>query len=208
MFALHRAATLLSAAAVLGCNSDSRHEALAPLSPSFDALTGSSGQAGTIRVIGGGESTAIPFVTWIGHDENLRNIPSIGVVGDRFTFGFTASKDPNGTVRGQLQLVDHTLGMVIHGDVVTLVDHPIHERPVGSSPGRPNGKRLRGSTGGVVMNGQPLAGWRLDNSPVYDGGSQASGTGDVVCFELFNASGVLVKEWIGFVTSGEVRIEE
>lgn len=189
-----------------------------------DGLTVSQSRSsgGTIRVTGGGEATAAPSVTFIGDDGVLRDIRSFcrsgapiscppgGLVNDRFTFGFTAIQHKDGTVSGQLQMVDHTLGMVLHSDVAVLVDHPVNNRPVGSEPGRPHAKRLQSSVGGVLLNGEPLAGWRLDNSPVHDGLLEAGGTADVVCFELWDLNGPtpsLVMEWIGFVSKGEVRID-
>lgn len=79
-----------------------------------------SGQAGPVRVSGGGEATAAAFVQYVGHDNVLRNVPSINTIGNRITFGFNAKKDARGYVEGQMQLVDHTEGLIIHSDVANL----------------------------------------------------------------------------------------
>ena len=164
-------------------------------------------QQGPTRVAGGGEATAAAFVQYVGHDLVIRNVPSIATVGNRVTFGFNARKDSSGQVRGQMQLVDHTLGMIIHSDVASLsVPHPVHRNPVGSPPGV--SASMSGSVGGVSVNGSPLPGWRFVNSPLFDGGEGAGGVGDTICFELFNAGGVKVQQWSAFLSSGNVQIKQ
>lgn len=163
-----------------------------------------SGQAGPVRVSGGGEATAAAFVQYVGHDNVVRNVPSINTIGNRITFGFNAKKDGHGYVEGQMQLVDHTEGSIIHSDVASLsVPHGTHNRPVGSAGITFS---MSSSIGEVMVNGQLQPGWRFVNSPGFDGGEGSNGTGDTVCFELFNAAGVRIRQWSAFLTSGNVQV--
>lgn len=57
-----------------------------------------------------------------------------------------------------------------------------------------------------MVNGQLQPGWRFANSPGFDGGEGSNGTGDTVCFELFNAAGVRIRQWSAFLTSGNVQV--
>ncbi len=163
-------------------------------------------QKGPTRVSGGGEATAAAFVTYVGHDGVNRNVPSIDTIGNRITFGFNATKHDNGYIEGQMQLVDHTLGLVIHSDVVRLsVPHPVLNRPVGSTG---LSASMSSSTSGVTINGEPQPGWRFANSPLFDSGEGAEGTGDTICFELFNAAGQRIRQWSAFISSGNVQIRD
>jgi hypothetical protein len=163
-----------------------------------------SGPAGRTRVGGGGDTTAAAFVQYVGHDGVIRNVPSINTIGNRVTFGFNATKDVNGYVEGQMQLVDHTEGLVIHSDVASLsVPHAVHNRPVGSAG---VAFSMSSSVGGVMVNGELQAGWRFANSPGFDGGEGSQGTGDTICFELFDAAGVRIRQWSAFVASGNVQV--
>jgi len=169
-------------------------------------------QGGPVRVSGGGEATAAAFVTYVRTGLPNLNVPSINTVGNRITFGFNATKRANGDVAGQMQLVDHTEGLVIHSDVVNLtVPHPVLINPVGSTgvSARINAGPGTPSDTGVVINGVPQPGWRLANSPLFDGGEGANGTGDTICFELFSAAapgGPPVRQWSAFLSSGNVQI--
>jgi hypothetical protein len=161
-------------------------------------------QGGPTRVSGGREATAAAFVEYIGHDGVIAQVPSINTIGNRITFGFNAKKYKDGTVGGQLQLVDHTEGLVIHSDVVTLlVPNPVFAGPVGSTGLTAT---MGGSIGGVTVNGEPLPGWSFVNSPLFDGGEGAAGTGDTICFELIDPSGVRVRQWSAFLSSGNVQV--
>lgn len=161
--------------------------------------------ATTTLVKGGGKATAAPFVTYVGFDQVERDVPSINAVGNRITFGFSAKQSTNGYVEGQMQLVDHDLGIVIHSDVTFLfVPHPVHSRPVGSTG---VSFLMSSSVGGVMVNGEQRPGWRFANTPGFDGGEgRTKGTGDTICFELFNAEGERVLRWSAFLTSGNVQV--
>lgn len=159
-------------------------------------------QGEQIVAVGFGEATAAPFIAYLGHDGITRRVPSVAAVGNRITFSFIARKRENGQVMGDMQLVDHTLGQVISSDVTELDPHPTHARPVGSS-GSSTAQRIRSSTRRTVVDGQLRDGWRFIISPIFDGNDR---TADTVCFELFNAEGVLVRQWSAIVSSGKVRI--
>ncbi|MBI1967606.1 MAG: hypothetical protein HYS40_06425 [Gemmatimonadetes bacterium] len=177
-----------------------------PIAPEWSALAAfahTSQSAGPRRVSGGGEATAASQVTYVGHDDVNRNVPSINTIGNRITFGFSATKDGNGAVHGQMQLVDHTLGLVIHSDVVSLlVPHPVHEAPVGSTG---HSASMSSSLQGVMLNGQPAPGWRFANTPLFDGGED-QGSVDTICFELFNAAGDRVRQWSATLSGGNVQV--
>jgi len=156
------------------------------------------------RVSGGGEAVAVAFVEYEGHDGQIRQVISIGTIGNRITFGFNATMDVNGQVKGQRQLVDHNLGLIIHSDVIKLsVPHPVHNRPVGSTG---LSASMSSSTEGVTVNGEPRLGWRFANSPLFNGGEGFNGAGDTICFELFNAENVRVFQWSAFLSSGNVQV--
>jgi hypothetical protein len=108
-----------------------------------------------------------------------------------------------------MQLVDHTLGLVIHSDVAELTPHLGCGDPVGSTGGVTF--VLRSPVGGavVLLNGVPQAatsplGWRVVNSPGYDGGGGV-GAKDTVCYELFDGT-TKIRQWSAFLSSGNVRI--
>lgn len=163
-----------------------------------------SGPAGPTRVGGGGDTTAAAFVQYVGHDGVIRNVPSINTIGNRITFGFNATESVNGYVEGQMQLVDHAEGLVIHSDVASLsVPHGVHNRPVGSTGVTFS---MSSSVGGVMVNGQLQAGWRFVNSPGFDGGEGSQGSGDTICFELFDAARNRIRQWSAFVASGNVQV--
>lgn len=115
-----------------------------------------SGNGKPVRAGGGGEATAAAFVQYVGHDGVVRNVVSINTIGHRITFGFNATKTPNGYVEGQMQLVDHTEGLIVHSDVASLtVPHGTHNRPAGSAG---TSFSMSSSVGGVMVNGQLQAG--------------------------------------------------
>ncbi|MCI0434350.1 MAG: hypothetical protein L0271_12040 [Gemmatimonadetes bacterium] len=193
--------TLALLALMAGCSQTDRPTAPEE-SPTFVPYA-SSHSAGHTRVSGGGEVTAQAFVTYVGHDGVNRNVPSINTTGNRVTFGFNASKDGSGHVKGQMQLRDHTLGLVIHSDVVGLsVPHPVHGTPVAATG---LGASMNSSSQGVLLNGQPAPGWVFANSPLFDGGEDG-GSIDTICFELFDAAGVRVLQWSATLSAGNVQI--
>lgn len=184
---------------VTGCSQPDRP--VAPEGLPMAALAATSQSSAPSRVSGGGEATAAASVTYVGHDGVNRNVPSINAVGNRITFGFHAT-NANGQVRGQMQLVDHTLGLVIHSDVVSLsVPHSVHKAPVGSTG---LSASMSSSTQGVMLNGRPAPGWTFANSPSFDGGED-QGSVDTICFELFNAAGVRVRQWSATLSAGNVE---
>jgi hypothetical protein len=150
---------------------------------------------------GFGVATAAPFLSYVGHDGVVRQVFSFNTIGNRISFSFHARKAEDGTIVGEMQLVDHTLGLVVHSDVAELDVHRMHNRPVGAAGF--TAARMRGSTENVVVNGEPRPGWRLVNSPVFDGGDV---TGDTIRFELFNAEDVLLFQWSAFLSNGNVQI--
>jgi len=161
---------------------------------------------GPMRVSGGGEAVAAEFVTYHMLAGGTVDVPSIGTIGNRFTFGFNGTKDSNGNVQGQMQLVDHDLGLTIHSDVADIDTHPNQGAPVGT--GDPPGVsfRMSSSTESVIVNGESRPGWQIRNSPTFDGGEPGADK-DTVCFELFNAAGDRILQWSAFLSSGNVQIK-
>jgi hypothetical protein len=131
----------------------------------------------------------------------VRQVFSFNTIGNRISFSFNARKAEDGKVEGEMQLVDHTLGLVVHSEVAELDVHRMHNRPVGSTGS--TAARMRGSTESVVVDGEARPGWRFVNSPVFDGGNE---TGDTIRFELFNAEDVLLFQWSAFLSTGNVQI--
>jgi hypothetical protein len=162
---------------------------------------------------------------YLGHDGVVRSVPSFTrapfdgevIVGNRITFGFNATKDADGTVRGQTQLVDHDIGISIHSDVFSLsVPHGVHAVLNGAAGITAS---MRSTDGGVMVNGQPMPGWRLVNSPLFDGGEGKSADPDTLCFELFRPKLpgepqppgdppglVRVLQWSAIVSAGNIQI--
>ncbi len=168
------------------------------------ALAASPSLAGgeRIRASGSGQGTAGQFVTYLGVDGVLRNVASIGTVGNEFSFGFTAKRDRRGRVEGQMQLTDRVTGMSINSDVEILEVHGTHGPPHGEK-GR--SFRMASSLGGVEVDGDVPSGWKFVNSPTFDGGPHGA---DTVCFELFNAEGVKILQWSAFVSAGNVEFSD
>jgi len=158
-------------------------------------------QQGPTAAAGFGAATAAPFISYVGHDGMVRQVSSFDAIGNRITFSFNALKAEDGQVEGEMQLVDHTLGIVVHSNVAELDVHRMHNRPVGSTGS--TAARMRSSTESVVVDGEPRPGWRFVNSPLFDGGNQ---TADTVRFELFNEHDVLLHQWSAFLSSGNVQI--
>lgn len=142
---------------------------------------------------------------------------SLSSTGHRITFGFNATKSGS-VVRGQMQLVDHDEGLVIHSDVASVtVPHLSCAAPILAPVLSTGGvaAKISGSVGGAVVtfNGVPLTptsplGWTLANSPAYDGG-EGGGSTDTVCFELFDgAPGPTTKfrQWSAVLSAGNVQV--
>ncbi|HET8563922.1 MAG TPA: hypothetical protein VFM35_08640 [Candidatus Binatia bacterium] len=159
-------------------------------------------QESPTAIAGFGAATAAPFISYVGHDGAVRQVFSVNTIGNLISFSFNARKAEDGTVEGEMQLVDHTLGLVVHSDVAEFDVNRMHNRPVGST-GSP-AARMRSSTESVVVDGEPRPGWRFVNSPVFDGGNR---TADTIRFELFSAENVLLFQWSAFLSSGNVKIK-
>ena len=155
---------------------------------------------GRLRASGAGQGTAAQYVTYVGVDGALRNVGSIDTIGHRFSFGFTAERNGDGVVEGQMQLTDHDMGMSINSDVALLEVHTTHAAPHGE---RGFSLKMVSSTDSVVIDGEPQPDWKLVNSPTFDGGPHAA---DTVCFELFNADDIKILQWSAFVSAGNVQI--
>jgi hypothetical protein len=166
------------------------------------ALITSVARAGenSIRASGSGQGTAAQFVTYVGVDGVLRDVPSVATTGNQFSFGFTASRDRHGNVAGQMQLTDHTTGMRINSNVAILEINGTHAAPHGE-----DGFSLRmvSSMDSVIIDGVAMPGWEFVNSPTWDGGPHGA---DTVCFELFDAGGERILQWSAFVTAGNIKI--
>ncbi len=164
---------------------------------------------GPKEVIGFGEYKTLPFVTLNKlkggtHANKSFGKKSIGAIGDtvgnRISVAFGATKDAEGNVQGQMFLRDHDLNLTITSDVATLKSHPKYRDPVGvKAHGLNYAVRMISSTTSVVVNGKAQPGWVFRNSPTFDGEK------DVVCPELLNADGKKVYQWIGFLSSGDVK---
>ena len=159
---------------------------------------------------GFGETKAEPSITFNKLKGGTKAVKSFGkkdlgaigdTVGNRITFAFSATKDAEGKVQGQMFFTDHTLNLSINSDVVKLIPHPKFSDPVGiKAHGLNYSVRLISSKTSVVVNGKPQpAGWTAWNTPVFDGDK------DIVCFELKDPTGKKVYQWIGFVSAGDVK---
>ena len=164
-------------------------------------------EASLTAIYGSGEATAAPYMTYIRHEGGISFIRSFGdppfedTVGNRFTFAFHATIDENGDVQGSMQMVDLDHGLVIESDVETLRPHPVHGPPAGF---KGVSWDMRSSIDSVVVNGEPKPGWRVRNSPVFDGGE--GNASDTVCFELFDETDTKLVQWSAFVSGGNVTV--
>ena len=154
-----------------------------------------------ILASGAGQGTAAQFITYVGLDGELRNVGSIGTIGNPFSFGFTATRDKHGNIEGQMEFTDNVLGMSINSDVEVLEVHTTHASPHGD---KGLSFKMTSSTESVVINGEEKPNWKFVNSPTFDGGPHAA---DTVCFEIFNAEGVKILQWSAFVSAGNVEFK-
>ncbi len=165
---------------------------------------------GPKEVRGFGEIKAEPSIKFNLLKGGTKDVKSFGkkplgaigdTIGNRITFAFSAVKDPNGKVQGQMFFTDHTLNLSISGDVAVLKPHPKYRDPVGiRARGLNYPVTIVSSKTSVVVNGKPKpAGWTAVNGPAFDGDR------DIVCFELKDPTGKKVYQWIGFVSGGDVK---
>ena len=120
-------------------------------------------------------------------------------VGNRFTFAFGATKDAKGNVQGQMFLRDHDLNLTISSNVVKLHPHPKKRDVVGvKAHGLNYIARIRGPKGSAVVNGKPQPGWEF-RAWMFDGDK------DAVCITLKNPDGKTVYNWVGTLSSGDVK---
>ena len=172
-------------------------------------------QGAPTRVSGGGEAiagtvtypTTLPVPTF----PFFPITSGTGAVGDavndstghRITFGFNAKKMKDGSVQGQMEIIDHTRGLSVSSDVAVLVvPLPVLLAPL---PFSGPTALMESSTNQTIVDGVLQPGWKLRNVPLFDGG-EGSGSADTVCFELFDASGVKLYQWSAFLSSGNVQI--
>jgi hypothetical protein len=128
---------------------------------------------------------------------------SLGAIGDtvgnRFSFAFGASRDAEGHVAGQLFLRDHDLGLTVSTDIAILEPHPKRGAVVGvEARGLNYIARIRGPIGSAVVNGEPRPGWEF-RMWLFDGET------DAVCITLNNPNGAHVYNWVGTLSSGDLK---
>ena len=128
---------------------------------------------------------------------------SLGAIGDtagnRFSFAFGAARDAEGHVAGQLFLRDHNLGLTVSTDIAILEPHPKRGAVVGvEARGLNYIARIRGPKGSAVVNGEPRPGWEF-RMWLFDGET------DAVCITLNNPNGAHVYNWVGTLSSGDLK---
>ncbi len=160
------------------------------------------------EVSGFGEAEAITTIETTMVDGGVKAEKSTGktslgaigdTVGNRFSFAFGAARDAEGHVEGQLFLRDHDLDLTISTDIAILEPHPKRRAVVGvEARGLNYIARIRGSKISAVVNGEPQPGWEFRMWP-FDGEK------DVVCITLKNPDGETVYNWVGTLSSGDVK---
>ncbi len=160
------------------------------------------------EVIGFGEAKAITTIETTMVDGSTKaqkssGKTSLGAIGDtvghRFSFAFGAARDAEGHVEGQLFLRDHDLDLTVSTDIAILEPHPKRRDVVGvEARGLNYIARIRGSKISAVVNGEPQPGWEF-RMWAFDGEK------DVVCISLKNPDGETVYNWVGTLSSGDVK---
>ena len=130
---------------------------------------------------------------------------SLGAIGDtagnRFSFAFGAARDAEGNVEGQLFLRDHDLNLTVSTDIAILEPHQKRRAVVRvEARGLNYIARIRGQKGSAVVNGEPRPGWEF-RMWAFDGEK------DVVCITLKNPDGETVYNWVGTLSSGDVKTQ-
>ncbi len=164
-------------------------------------------EGGPNEVIGFGEYKTLPFVTLNKlkggtHANKSFGKKSVGAIGDtvgnRISVAFGANKNANGNVQGQMFLRDHDLNVTISTNVVKLVPHPEHRNVVGvKARGLTYIVRIESSKTSVVLNGKPHDG--------YFKLFMLDGDKDQVCATLRNSDNKKIYQWVGFMSSGDVK---
>ncbi len=163
------------------------------------------------EVLGFGEAKTAPFITYDNVAGGTKDIKSFskkslgaigGVIGNRITFAFGATKDAEGKVQGQMFFADHALSLRISSDVADFIPHPKRRAPVGVKGNTFDyAVRMISSKTSVIVNGEPRPNWTFVNSPVFDG------VKDAICFELKNPDGKKVYQWHAFLSAGNVELK-
>ena len=159
------------------------------------------------EVIGFGEYKTLPFVSLNKlkggtHANKSFGKISVGAIGDtvgnRISVAFGATRDAKGNVQGQMFLRDHDLNVTISTNVVKLVPHPEHRDVVGvKARGLNYIVRIESSKTSVVWNGKPHDG--------YFKMFMLDGDKDQVCATLRNSDNKKIYQWVGFMSSGDVK---
>ncbi len=162
------------------------------------------------EVSGFGEAEAITTIETTMVDGGVKAQKSSGktslgaigdTVGNRFSFAFGAARDAEGHVEGQLFFRDHDLDLTISTDIAILEPHPKRRAVVGvEARGLPYLARIRGPKGSAVVNGEPQPGWEF-RMWAFDGEK------DAVCISLKNPDGETVYNWVGTLSSGDVKTQ-
>ncbi len=160
------------------------------------------------EVSGFGEAKAISTIETTMVDGGVKGQKSSGktslgaigdTVGNRFSFAFGAARDAEGNVEGQLFLRDHDLNLTVSTDIAILEPHPKCRAVVGvEARGLNYIARIRGPKGSAVVNGKPRPGWEF-RMWAFDGEK------DAVCITLRNPDGKAVYNWVGTLSSGDLK---
>ena len=159
------------------------------------------------EVIGFGEYKTLPFVmlnklkggTHANKSFGKKSVGAIGdTVGNRVSVAFGATRDAKGNVQGQMFLRDHDLNVTVSSTIVKLIPHPEHRDVVGvKARGLDYIVRIESTKTSVVLNGKPHEG--------YFKMFMLDGDKDQVCATLRNADNKKIYQWVGFMTSGDVK---
>ena len=171
-------------------------------------LTTAFSGEGPKEIIGFGEAKAITSIKTNMLEGGVKAQKSYGktslgaigdTVGNRFTFAFGATKGANGKVEGQMFLRDHDLNLTVSSNMVKLHPHPKRRDVVGvKARGLNYIARIRGPKGSAVVNGKPQPGWEF-RAWMFDGDK------DVVCITLKDPDGKTAYNWVGYLSSGDVK---
>ena len=177
------------------------------LTPGVWSTTVSAGEEPT-EIIGFGEAKAITSIktnqlkggTKAEKSKGNKSLGAIGdTVGHRFTFAFGATKDANGKVTGQMFLRDHDMNLTVSSNMVKFHPHPERRDVVGvKARGLNYIARIRGPKGSAIVNGKTQPGLEF-RAWMFDGDK------DVVCITLKNLDGKTVYNWVGYLSSGDVK---
>ncbi len=180
-----------------------------PLALVVGLNTAFSGE-GPKEIIGFGEGKAVPSITVNEvkggtYEQKSFGKKSLGAIGDtvgnRFSFAFGATKGAKGKVEGQMFLRDHDLNLTVSTEIVKMHPHPKRRDVVGvKARGLNYIARIRGPKGSAVVNGKPQPGWEF-RAWMFDGDK------DVVCITLKDPDGKTAYNWVGYLSTGDVKTE-